>query len=83
MARISIIDAKAVGKLSVELKFNDNTIQCINIGDFIARNPHPQYDKYLDETEFQKFTIDDGNIVWGEDWDMIFPIEQLHSGVIL
>lgn len=82
MARIMIIDAKAVGKLSVELKFNDNTIQCINVGDFITRNPHLQYDKYLDEAEFRKFIIDDGNIVWGEDWDLIFPIEQLHSGVI-
>ena len=36
----------------------------------------------IDETELEKFTIDDGNIVWGKDWDLIFPIEQLFSGVI-
>ena len=23
-----------------------------------------------------------GNIVWGKNWDMIFPIEQLHKGVV-
>lgn len=82
MARLIITDAHPVGNLTVEMKFNDNTVQRINIGDFILRHPHPQYDKYLDEEEFEKFTIDDGNIVWGEDWDLIFPIEQLHSGAI-
>lgn len=54
-----------------------------NVGQFIRSHPHPpQYNKYLDESEFRKFTIDDGNIVWGEDWDLIFPIEQLYSGAI-
>ncbi len=28
------------------------------------------------------FTLDGGNIVWGRNWDLIFPIEQLHEGVI-
>lgn len=82
MARLMIVDAKPIGNLSVELLFNDSTRKCINIGEFIQNHPHPQYDKYLDEKEFRKFTIDDGNIVWGEDWDLIFPIEQLHSGAI-
>lgn len=82
MARLIITEARPVGNLTVEMKFNDNTIQRVNIGDFIFRHPHPQYDKYLDEQEFRKFIIDDGNIVWGEDWDLIFPIEQLHSGAI-
>lgn len=82
MARIMITEAHSVGNLTIEMKFNDNTIQCVNIGEFIQAHPHPQYDKYLDEHEFQKFTIDDGNIVWGEDWDLIFPVEQLYAGKI-
>lgn len=82
MERIKIVDAKPVGNLSVYLLFSDNTHQEINIGQFIKSHPHPQYNKYLDEIEFNKFTIDDGNIVWGEDWDLIFPLEQLHAGCI-
>ena len=82
MARIMITEAHSVGNLTIELKFNDNTIQCVNIGEFIHVHPHPQYDKYLDEHEFLKFTIDDGNIVWGEDWDLVFPVEQLYAGAI-
>ena len=82
MARIMITEAHSVGNLTIEMKFNDNTIQCVNIGEFIHAHPHPQYDKYLDEHEFLKFTIDDGNIVWGEDWDLVFPVEQLYAGAI-
>lgn len=82
MARIMITEAHSVGNLTIEMKFNDNTIQCVNIGDFIHAHPHPQYDKYMGEHEFQKFTIDDGNIVWGEDWNPIFPVEQLYAGAI-
>ena len=65
MKAIRIIQAKATGNLSVELAFNDKTRQCINVGEFIKAHPHPQYNKYLDEEEFKKFSIDDGNIVWG------------------
>lgn len=82
MARIMITEAHSVGNLTIEMKFNDNTVQRVNIGDFITKHPHPQYDKYLNESEFLKFTLDDGNIVWGEDWDLVFPIEQLYAGAI-
>lgn len=82
MARLMIIEAHSVGNLTIEMTFNDNSVQRINVGEFIQQHPHPQYDKYLDENEFLKFTLDDGNVVWGEDWDLIFPIEQLHSGAI-
>lgn len=82
MGKLKIVSAKALGNLCVELVFNDDTHQVVNIGQFIRRHPHPQYNKYLEEGEFEKFTLDDGNIVWGKDWDLIFPIEQLHEGAI-
>ena len=83
MENLQIISAVVEGELIVRLYFNDNTIQIINIGDFIRRHPHPQYNKYLDPNLFSHFSIENGNIVWGEDWDLIFPIEQLHKGEIL
>lgn len=83
MGKIFITQARTVGDFCVELKFNDQTTQIVNIGEFIRKNPHPQYNKYLDEKEFEKFVIDNGNVVWGKDWDLIFPIEELHKGKIL
>ena len=50
---------------------------------FIRRHPHPQYNKYLDPKRFKKFEIENGNIVWGKNWDLIFPLEQLYAGKIV
>ncbi len=83
MEALQIINAVVVGNLTVRLYFNDNSEQIVDIGDFIRRKPHPQYNKYLNENLFKCFKIENGNIVWGEDWDLIFPIEQLHKGEIL
>ena len=82
MDRLYITNATDAGNLSVHLYFSDNTSQVVNIGDFIRRHPHPQYNKYLQQRYFRQFKIEDGNIVWGKNWDLIFPIEQLHQGHI-
>lgn len=75
-----VIKAEDLGNLKVRVFFSDNKSQLVDIGDFIRRNPHPQYNKYLDPKKFKKFTIENGNIVWGKNWDLIFPVEQLYQG---
>ena len=82
MKRLQIINAVIVGNLSVLLYFSDNTQQTIDIGDYIQKHPHPQYNRYIEPKYFKKFSIEYGNIVWGKNWDMVFPIEQLHRGVV-
>lgn len=72
-----------MGNLTVCLTFNDNTTNIVDIGEYIRNNPHPQYNKYLDPRKFKRFAIENGNIVWGKNWDLMFPIEQLYSGEIL
>ena len=83
MERIYITKAEDTGNLTVSLTFSDSTMQTINVGDFIRRHPHPQYNKYLDPRKFSRFTIENGNIVWGKNWDLIFPVEQLYAGAIV
>ncbi len=80
MERIYIVSAVEKGNLALELTFNDGHKSIVNVGDFIRQHPHPQYNKYLNPEMFSTFTIDDGNVVWGEDWDLIFPIEELYMG---
>ena len=82
MSRLYITEARNAGNLSVDLLFSDQTTRRVDIGDFIRRHPHPQYNKYLDERKFSRFALENGNIVWGKNWDLAFPIEQLHAGVI-
>ena len=83
MERIFVIKAENAGNLTVSLTFSDNTVQTVDIGDFIRRYPHPQYNKYLNPQKFSRFTIENGNIVWGKNWGLIFPVEQLHAGAVL
>ena len=74
---LSIVSAKYVAPLKVELHFNDDTVKTIDVGAFIKKHPHPQYNSYLNEKKFKKFKIEFGNIVWGKNWDLIFPIDML------
>lgn len=77
-----VVKAEDLGNFKVKVYFSDNKSQLVDIGDFIRNNPHPQYNKYLDPKKFKKFTIENGNIVWGKNWDLIFPVEQLYQGRI-
>lgn len=83
MRNLYIVKAEDLGNLHILIFFNDNKQQTIDIGDFIRRHPHPQYNKYLDPKKFKKFAIQNGNIVWGRNWDLMFPIEQLYEGKIV
>ena len=83
MNRLYITNATAMDDLKVFLTFSDDTTQVVNVGEFIRRHPHPQYNKYLDSRKFRRFTTENGNIIWGKNWDLMFPIEQLHSGSII
>lgn len=77
---LSITSAKYVQPLSLDVQFSDGTEKTIDVGSFIKSHPHPQYNRYLDEKKFKQFKIEMGNIVWGKNWDLIFPVEDLHEG---
>lgn len=80
--RLYITEATDIGGLRVRIVFSDGTNSTVDVGDFIRRHPHPQYNKYMNPKKFGTFTLDGGNIVWGQNWDLIFPIEQLHAGYL-
>ncbi|MBQ0007584.1 MAG: DUF2442 domain-containing protein [bacterium] len=80
MRKIRVSSAKYIGNFSLRIFFNDGSQKELNFGDYIRSHPHPQYNKYLIEENFINFSIEMGNVVWGENWDLIFPIEALYSG---
>ena len=80
---LKIEEARYAGDFKVTLKFNDGVVILLDVGSWIKKNPHPQYNRYLDEKKFKKFFLDDmGNIAWSKNRDLYFPIEQLHEGYI-
>jgi hypothetical protein len=79
---ISVVNAQYIGDYKVEIFFNDTTSKVVDFGVFFLKKNHPQFNKYKTISNFKKFKIDQGNIVWGENWDLIFPIYDLYKGKI-
>ena len=82
MKAISVLSAAYVDGYKLEVVFNDNKKRVVDFGNFLNMHSHPQYNKYKKPENFKKFKIENGNIVWGKDWDMIFPIYDLYQGKI-
>ena len=82
MKAICVLSAGYVDGYKLEVVFNDNKKRVVDFGNFLNMHSHPQYNKYKKPENFKKFKIENGNIVWGKDWDMIFPIYDLYQGKI-
>ena len=82
MKVISIREAKYIDGFKVEVLFSDNKKQVVDFSGFLANNSHPQFNRYKKPENFRKFKIENGNIVWGKDWDMIFPVYDLYKGKV-
>jgi hypothetical protein len=84
MKTIDVVNASYVDAYKVKIDFTDNTSQIVDFWPFLKKNDHPLFNKYHNIEIFKQFKVDPaaGNIVWGEDWDLIFPISQLHRGKI-
>jgi Protein of unknown function (DUF2442) len=77
---LQVVDARWVEGYKVQIGFNDASQQLVDFGPYLATHSHPYVDPYKDPDQFRTFYIDRGNLVWGEDWDMIFPTWKLHRG---
>ena len=83
MARkLYVTHAEYIEGYKVKVDFNDGVEKIVDFSDFLIKHPHPQHNKYKDLKLFKQFKIEIGTIVWGKNWDLIFPVEQLHKGKI-
>jgi len=82
MTPISIIKAEYLDSYKLKLYFNDETSRVVDFGNFFSKNNHPQYNKYKKESFFKKYKVVMGNVVWGKDWDLVFPVYDLYKGNI-
>ena len=54
----------------------------VDFAGFLETRSHPQFNKYKKQANFKRFNIENGNVVWRKDGDMIFPIDDLYTGKI-
>ena len=79
---MKIVQAEYIEAYKVKLTFDDKKQRTVDFGEFILSSTYETFNQYKDLKKFKRFTIENGNIVWGKDWDLIFPLEQLHEGKI-
>jgi hypothetical protein len=74
---MQVIKAHYLNDYKIEIVFSDNKK---NIVDFLpALKKLDTCKKYLDVTKFKKFKIEQGNVVWGKNWEMIFTLDSLYN----
>ena len=78
---ISIQKAEYKGKYKIQFLFSDGVEKTIDFNNFLKNAKNPMTKKYLDEKIFKKFSIHYGDIIWN-DYEMCFPIWDLHEGKI-
>lgn len=77
IVNMKVVTAKYLDDYKIEIIFDDKKRNVINF--LPALKKYPTCKKYLDITLFKKFKVDSGNIVWGNNWEMIFKIEDLYE----
>jgi hypothetical protein len=80
MKAISVSNATNIDGYRLEVEFNDKKRSVVDFAGFLQTHSHPQYNKYKKPEYCKRFKIENGNIVWGKDWDMIFPVYNLYEG---
>lgn len=77
---IKIISATYFEDYKIKFKFSDNHV---NIFDYkpLVTSGHEEFSKYLNITEFKKFSIiqNGTGFAWGYNWEMILPLHTLYS----
>ncbi len=74
-----VISAKYIGDYAIRVFFSDGINRLVDFKPFLESSLHPSIRKYLDESKFTEFIIEDGNLNWN-DYDLIFPLEDLYNG---
>jgi hypothetical protein len=78
---LEITEAKHVGGHRISLHFNNGTKRVMDFGPFLRRAGNPETTAYRNLKKFKTFHLHYGNLMWG-DYEMIFPIADLHRGEI-
>ncbi|MBA4146738.1 MAG: DUF2442 domain-containing protein [Verrucomicrobia bacterium] len=80
-AYLEITEATYLGDYRISLDFNDGTRRVMDFGPFLGKAKNPEITAFRRLNKFKNFHLHYGNLMWG-DYEMIFPIADLHAGKI-
>ena len=76
-----ITAAKYLSGYKIRLTFSDGAAHVVDFEPFLRKACHPDLTQYRQLRTFKKFHLHHGDLMWG-DFEMIFPIADLHSGKV-
>lgn len=82
MKSLQVIKAIYVAEYKIHIYFNDGTDRIVDFENYLF-NYEYAYPEYRTLSKFKTFKVDKGELVWGKNWDIIFPVHKLYSGSIL
>ncbi|MDZ4846093.1 MAG: DUF2442 domain-containing protein [Chitinophagales bacterium] len=82
MKTISVIHALHKEQYILYLTFSNGSERDVNFSNALTAFAKGDLSKYKNLRYFKQFKIENGNVVWGKNWDLIFPVEELYRGKI-
>jgi hypothetical protein len=82
MNSINITSVEKIAQYQLRLVFDDGTVREVDFKDFLAQSHHPDIRAYLEESKFDAYHLEFGELFWG-DFDLCFPIIDLYHNRIL
>ncbi len=78
---LEITEAEYVSGYKIRLTFNDGLVRVMDFEPFLRKARNPDLTQYRQLRKFKSFRLHYGDLMWG-DYEMIFPITDLHRGAI-
>ena len=78
---VQVKSAQYIGDYAIKILFSDGYKKLVDFKPFLENSLYPSIRKYLNETKFKSYQIVSGNLNWN-DYELIFPIEDLYEGKI-
>lgn len=76
--KFKVVDAQYVEGYTLRITFVDGTCNDVDFEPFFMKCPNKVYDEYYNPERFKEFRIECGNVVWGQDWDLILNPMNLY-----
>lgn len=77
---IKILSAKYLNEYKIAITFSDGVVNIFDYETLVMRD-HEEFKTYKDLNEFKKFQIiANGTMIgWGENWEMVLPLNTLYT----
>ena len=79
---LEVMNATYLDGYRLSIAFSDGKNKVVDFSKFITHTNKRALTKYKEVSNFKKFKIEHGNVVWGRNWDLIFPVHELYQGKI-